>query len=131
MQPVNHIQREPECIESENYFSRSPRFHREINDATIVIDPPPAPPKLDSVPLALMLGPSITMGMTSVSTGILTLSNVMANEDYAIKQAYVFHNGNVSTKEKIAYLPIYMLMFVQKVNEPEEIIYKIDLDVLR
>ena len=79
LQPVNHIQREPECIESENYFSRSPRFHREINDATIVIDPPPAPPKLDSVPLALMLGPSITMGMTSVSTGILTLSNVMAS----------------------------------------------------
>ena len=59
------------------------------------------------------------------------LSNVMANEDYAIKQAYVFHNGNVSTKEKIAYLPIYMLMFVQKINEPEEMIYKIDLDVLR
>ena len=59
------------------------------------------------------------------------LSNVMANEDYAIKQAYVFHNGNVSTKEKIAYLPIYMLMFVQKINEPDEMIYKIDLSTLQ
>ncbi len=56
------------------------------------------------------------------------LSNVMVNEDYHIKQAYVLHNGNVSTKEKIAYLSIYMLMFVQKVNEPNEMIYKIDLD---
>lgn len=59
------------------------------------------------------------------------LSNVMANDEYDIKQAYVFHNGNISTKGKIAYLPIYMLMFVQKVNEPKEMIYKIDLSVLQ
>ena len=79
LSPEKHIQREPEIVNNDNYFSRSPRFHREIKDATIVIDPPPAPPKIDSVPLALMLGPSITMGMTSVSTGILTMSNVMAS----------------------------------------------------
>jgi len=77
--PVKYVQREPENVKNENYFLRSPRFHREIKDACIVIDPPPAPAKLDSVPLALMLGPSITMGMTSASTGILTMSNVMAN----------------------------------------------------
>lgn len=59
------------------------------------------------------------------------LSNVMANEDYAIPQAYVFHNGNVSTKDKIVYYPIYMLMFVQKLNEPDEMIYKIDLSGLQ
>ena len=59
------------------------------------------------------------------------LSNVMANNDYDIKQAYVFHNGNVSTKGKIAYLPVYMLMFVQKLNEPGEMIYKIDLSALQ
>jgi len=34
---------------------------------------------MDTVPLALMLGPSITMGMTSLSTGLLTLNNVLAN----------------------------------------------------
>ena len=59
------------------------------------------------------------------------LSNVMTNEDYDIKQAYVFHNGNVSTKGKITYYPIYMLMFVQKINEPYEMIYKIDLSDLK
>jgi Holliday junction resolvase-like predicted endonuclease len=59
------------------------------------------------------------------------LSNVMANNDYDIKQAYVFHNGNVSTKGKIAYLPVYMLMFVQKLNESGEMIYKIDLSALQ
>lgn len=71
--------REIEIINEDNYFSRSPRFHREIETAEITIDPPPPPQKIDSVPLALMLGPSITMGMTSVSTGILTVTNVMSN----------------------------------------------------
>lgn len=61
------------------YFYRSPRFHREIEHAQIKIDPPPQLQKQETVPLALMLGPSITMGMTSVSTGILTVTNVMIN----------------------------------------------------
>lgn len=61
------------------YFYRAPRFHREVECEEIHIDPPPQPQKLDTVPLALMLGPSLTMAMTSVSTGILSISNVMAN----------------------------------------------------
>lgn len=61
------------------YFYRSPRFHREIKFANIQIDPPPQPEKMDTVPLALMLGPSLTMAMTSVSTGVLTVSNVISS----------------------------------------------------
>ena len=34
---------------------------------------------MDTVPLALMLGPSLTMGMTSISTGLLSVSNVISN----------------------------------------------------
>ncbi len=59
------------------------------------------------------------------------LSNVLANEDYAIPAAYVFHNGNVSASGKVTYLPVYMLMFVQREKAPEELIYKIDLDALK
>lgn len=66
-------------IGDKKYFYRSPRFYREVTSAEITIDPPPQAQKLDTVPLALMLGPSITMGMTSLSTGFLTVSNVMAN----------------------------------------------------
>lgn len=61
------------------YFFRSPRFHREIERSEIKIDPPPQLQKMDTVPLALMLGPSITMGMTSLSTGLLTLNNVVSS----------------------------------------------------
>ena len=66
-------------IPEKEYFFRSPRFHREIEHTEITIDPPPQLQKADTVPLALMLGPSITMGMTSMSTGILSLSNVISN----------------------------------------------------
>ena len=42
------------------------------------------------------------------------LENVMGKKDYAIPVAFVFQNDNVSDNGKIVYLPIYMLMFLQK-----------------
>lgn len=66
-------------IPEKEYFFRSPRFHREIEHSEIKIDPPPQIQKMETVPLALMLGPSITMGMTSVSTALLTVNNVISN----------------------------------------------------
>lgn len=59
------------------------------------------------------------------------LSNVMANEDYAIPAALVFHNGNVSTAGKVTYYPIYMLMFVHKEDEQGDMIYRLDLSALK
>ena len=59
------------------------------------------------------------------------LSGVMSNEDYKIPIAYVFHNGNVEKADQVIYLPLYMLMFLVQEKEMEEMIYKIDLDVLK
>ena len=58
------------------------------------------------------------------------LNNVINNEQYNIKQAYVFGNTNIKVIRKITYYPIYMLMFVknEKVNTN---IYKINIDVLK
>ncbi len=61
------------------YFYRSPSFHKEIRTAEIKIDPPPQPEKADTIPTALMLGPSLTMGITSLGTGMLAVSNVITN----------------------------------------------------
>lgn len=77
-QTADHEIQVPEEIDK-TYFYRSPRFHREIEFANFQIDPPPQPEKMETVPLALMLGPSLTMAMTSVSTGVLTLSNVLVS----------------------------------------------------
>ena len=58
------------------------------------------------------------------------LNHVLENERYHISKAFVFHNGNVSRKDKIVYYPIYMLMFVQKEEELPNTIYKLDLSAL-
>lgn len=58
------------------------------------------------------------------------LDNVMGNRDYAIPVAFVFQNDNVSVNGKIVYLPIYMLMFLQKEAPSMPQIYKLNLDGL-
>ena len=59
------------------------------------------------------------------------LSNVLANEDYDIPEAYVFLNDNVSRTGKITYYPIYMLMFVEKQDQSGDMVYTIDLGPLQ
>ena len=59
------------------------------------------------------------------------LSNVLANEDYDIPEAYVFQNDNVSQTGKITYYPIYMLMFVEKQDQSGDMVYTIDLGSLQ
>ena len=58
------------------------------------------------------------------------LDNVLKEERYAIPQAFVFCNENISTQEKITYLPIYMIGFLEK-EKIEEYIYSIDLSALQ
>jgi hypothetical protein len=55
----------------------------------------------------------------------------MANEDYAIPAAFVFHNGNISTVGKVTYYPIYMLMFIYKEKEQGDMVYRLDLSALK
>ena len=58
------------------------------------------------------------------------LDNVMENKDYAIPEAFVFQNDNVRTKDRTVYLPMYMLMFLQKEQETAAQIYTLNLDGL-
>ena len=58
-----------------DYFYRSPRFKREISNAVIKIDAPPTIQKPDDTPLALTLGPSLTMGIASLSTAVMSVIN--------------------------------------------------------
>lgn len=63
----------------EKKFYRSPRFATQVSPINIKIDPPPAPVELQTMPLAYLLGPSITMGTASVFTAVFTIIN--ANGD--------------------------------------------------
>ena len=54
------------------------------------------------------------------------LSNVLSNPTYPIDEAIVFSNENLSQSGKVMYLPVYMVMFLEK-QTPVDITYKVDL----
>ena len=55
------------------------------------------------------------------------LTNVLANRDYDIDFAYVLTNNNLHVEDKRVYMPIYMLMFIQKSPAPQSQIFRFDL----
>lgn len=57
------------------------------------------------------------------------LSNVMSSAEYALPEALVLCNGNVSVDGKVVYMPIYMLMFLEK-EQAVNVTYKLDLSDL-
>lgn len=54
------------------YFLRAPKFTKEINVREIKIDPPPSNQNNDDMPMAMVIGPSLTMGMASIASGIFS-----------------------------------------------------------
>ncbi len=59
-------------------FYRSPRFKRDIATAEITIDPPPQLNDRDDMPLVMVLGPALTMGIASLFMGIFAVFNVVS-----------------------------------------------------
>ena len=57
------------------------------------------------------------------------LSNIMADQSYNIREALVLSGANVKVVDRIKYLPIYMLMFLEK-DKPIDIFVKVDLPTL-
>jgi len=55
------------------------------------------------------------------------LANVLNDQNYNIDFAYVLTNDNLHVDGKRIYMPIYMLMFINKTSAPAEQIYSFDL----
>lgn len=58
------------------------------------------------------------------------MDHILRCNEYEINEGYVFCNGNIETVDKITYYPIYLLMFLQKKELPEKIIFDSDFSVL-
>ena len=61
------------------YFYRSPRFKRDIKTKNIKVDSPPGDQRRDEMPLMLTIGPSMTMGLASLTTGLFAVNNAIQN----------------------------------------------------
>lgn len=85
-EPDREEMEEEEIQAEDEVFYRSPRFKRDVKTAVITIDPPPPLGTPEATPLMLMLGPSLTMGMASLFTGLFSYYNVVSSGG-DIKQA--------------------------------------------
>ena len=47
------------------------------------------------------------------------INNCLSNPEYGMQEGIVFANCNVSTNGKVTYLPIYMMMFLEKDSEEQ------------
>ncbi len=71
---------EEDYAEPENeYFYCSPRFKRDIKTSTIKIDAPPTNQQREEMPIMLAIGPSMTMGLASLTTGLFAVNNAIQN----------------------------------------------------
>lgn len=61
------------------YFYRSPRFKRDIEELNIKIDSPPQDAIGDEMPLMMVIGPSMTMGLASMTSAIFAINNAISS----------------------------------------------------
>lgn len=76
-EPIQEYDDEEEK-EDETFFSRSPRLKQRIEPPEIKISEPPASAEKNRVPMIMMIGPSMTMGMASGATGVFSVLNAMS-----------------------------------------------------
>ena len=58
------------------------------------------------------------------------LDNVLSVSEWSFRKAMVFCRDNIQSEGRIIYLPWYMIMFVKPHEQPESMIYKVDLNGL-
>ena len=51
------------------------------------------------------------------------LNNLLAVDEYKLKESLVFCIGNIETEGKVVYLPLYMIMFFRKENMLNKIVF--------
>lgn len=52
------------------------------------------------------------------------LNNLLAVDEYKLKESLVFCIGNIEAEDKVVYLPLYMIMFFRKENMLNKIVFK-------
>ncbi len=75
-----------EYFKKEDYFQRPPRINRTIELKEIKIDSVPANQKGEQMPLIFTMGTMLTMGATSMLTGLTAITKIIQGESTAKEQ---------------------------------------------
>lgn len=65
------------------YYYRAPRFRYDANVYELKVDPPPANQDNDEMPMIMVIGPSVTMGMASIASGVFTVVSAVGRGNVA------------------------------------------------
>ena len=95
---VNRAEEDDQAESSGDFYYRSPRFMREIEEQKIVVEPPPSVQQQNDMPLITTIGPAITMGMASLFSGVMMAYNTLSN------------NGSVTQAIPMLVMSISMLL---------------------
>lgn len=66
--------------EDDDYFYRAPRFKNSIVKETMVIDPAPIKIQEDKTPMIFIIGPMLTMAMTSLITAYTSINSIITSD---------------------------------------------------
>lgn len=64
-----------------DYYYRAPRFKHDVDEFELKIDAPPNNQDNDEVPMIMVIGPSLTMGMASVASGLFAVTSAIGRGD--------------------------------------------------
>ena len=78
---------EDEDEDGEVFFYRSPRLTSRIEMLKLKVSPPIAPQDTEKTPMAMMIGPSLTMGMGSAGTAAFSVINAIGRNSSLISVA--------------------------------------------
>ena len=73
---INRNEEEFEDVFPEHYY-RSPRFKHDVDVFELKVDTPPNPQNNDEMPMIMLIGPSMTMGMASLASGIFSVTSAI------------------------------------------------------
>ena len=63
------------------YYYRAPRFKHDADEFELRIDAPPSNQDNDEVPMIMLVGPSLTMGMASGASGVFAVTSALERGD--------------------------------------------------
>lgn len=62
---------------STEFYYRAPRFKQDVDEYVLKVDSPPNNQDNDDMPMIMLIGPSMTMGMASIASGVFTVTSAI------------------------------------------------------
>ncbi|MCL1877907.1 MAG: FHA domain-containing protein, partial [Defluviitaleaceae bacterium] len=67
---------------ADDYFYRAPRFKYGVDTFELKLDAPPTNQNNDEVPLIMLIGPSMTMGMAAAASGVFAVMRAIETNNF-------------------------------------------------